>query len=1268
MSHPLTLSDGLSQNSVQTILYDSEGYLWIGTKYGLNRYDYQNISNYYADPLSPLSLTDNNVLVVHEDATDTVWVAGESGLSRYDRRDDCFVPLLCEGKEVNVRSICDTPGGMLLGGAGCLYEYDRASGTIRIADTTGGSRLYYNRIHPWHDGRYLLETRWSGLWEYDPGTGKITRSPICDDRKIMVSYIDSDGNLWVSPYDEGLQCYAPDGKLLYDIKASDKGLSNNIVIDLIERGDRMWVGTESGIDLFDKETGVFSRFDRYLNDSDAGPGTVLRLYKDDFSNMYAGTLRHGIVCIYSVPMRSYTHPGDGAGMGGFTLTSLYGDPDGTVWCGIDGSGVTRFDPLTDSFRFYSSTSRLKVTWVSPYSGNKVLLSTYDKGFFVLDKDSGSISAAGGPYQAFAEDNSKKALSMEVYPLDSNRDAVVTDRVYVIDRSSGTCNAARGDMNASEPDKMYVFYQDSTGMLLHGAHTLMRYDVASDSMIRIADFGQDVTIRCAQFDGFRTVYAGTSGGLCRYDINDGSLTQIDTRIVRNIQSLVLEGKRLWIGADNILYLLNDGNLQTFNQSDGVVPNEFIGKSHLLTDDYVFMGGINGLQKINRVEIDHTIPASGEIMFGLSDITIDGVSKFASVNNGHIDVPSSHSAIAIKVIAREQNAMRRKLFRFNVDGLNLNGPIETFDRTFTLNAIPDGNYKVSVACSRPDGSWTDPVEIVELNVLCPWWRSWWAIPIYIALGLLAIYMAYRLVAGRKKRQMEDLKRTALEREVGLLTNINYELRTPLTLIYSPLKILIGRLKRSGTDMMTVSELENIYRHTKEMRDVIDMPLELWHVETTGSGTDPEPCDFNEWLSQEVADSEPAMELRRMHVDYSLDSNVGTVTFDRTRMGVVLANMLMAAVKHSPKGSTLSVMSKRDGDTVRVEIHDQGDILSDTEIQQIFSGHYSNQLYGAGFGLAYARMLMDMQHGHIGVRSNDNESGVTIWFELPVEPLPVSVTDVEAESVDASDELTPSGSMIDEFDTSGSTAIVVEDNEDLCMFMVSHLQEIFKKVYYAFNGRDAMLMIKRDSPDIVIADGVLPVLGGFDLCRDIKTSPELQHIPVILLTAGSAESEKLKSYVHGADSYISKPFDMNVLISRCKNLLLNRDIMRNRYRNAMIGLPVEEKLSNADESFLLKIDQLIASEISSPDFGVDRIVEKMLVSRSALYTRFKELTGKSIGTHITEYRLLRAKEMLRQKDMSVNEISEALGFRSQRYFSTFFKERTGVTPTAYRNSYYE
>ncbi|MDE6306003.1 MAG: HAMP domain-containing histidine kinase, partial [Muribaculaceae bacterium] len=521
----------------------------------------------------------------------------------------------------------------------------------------------------------------------------------------------------------------------------------------------------------------------------------------------------------------------------------------------------------------------------------------------------------------------------------------------------------------------------------------------------------------------------------------------------IQSLVLDDKKLWIGADNVLYLLKDGNIQIFNQSDGVVPNEFIGQSHLLTADYVFMGGINGLQKINRAEIDCMTPDQGGILLGLSDVSVDGVSKFSSLDDGRIDVPSSHSSITVNVIDREQNAMRRKLFRFNVDGLNLNGPIETFDRTFTLNVLPAGGvYRVSVACSRPDGSWTDPVEIVELHVMSPWWRSWWAILIYVAVGLSCVYAAYRIAAWRKKRRRDEFKRKTLEREVGLLTNINYELRTPLTLIYSPLKVLIGKLKRSGSDQSTVAELENIYRHTKEMRDVINMPMELWHVEATGAGTEPELCDFNQWLGQEIGAADSAIELRRIHVDYSPDSAVGEVMFDRTRLAIVISNMLMAAIKHSPKGSTLGVSSRREGGNVRVEIHDQGDSLSETEIQQVFSGHYNNYLYGGGFGLAYAKMLMDMQQGRIGVESGPEHPGVTIWIELPVEPVLRTPADNTAESVDETD---LPGSVLDAFDTSGSSAIVVEDNEELCMFMVSHLQGIFKKVYNAYTAAEPMIM---------------------------------------------------------------------------------------------------------------------------------------------------------------------------------------------------------------------
>ena len=1267
MLKPITIDDGLSQNSVRSVLYDSEGYMWLGTKYGLNRYDHSGMVNYFADtdPASGKAVPGNDIRAVFETPNDTVWVVTDAGVTRYDRRTDSFNPLYYDGNPINAHSYCVTPEGILFGGAGRLYLYTYAKGDISLLDVRGGSRSFYNHIYPWSNGKYMLETRWDGLWTYDPATRAISRFEACTDRNIMVSYVDSGGNLWVSPYDDGLRCYDSTGRLVYEAKAESSALSNNIVIDMLEHDGRLWIATEEGIDILDKETGDFSHLDGYGHGTPIG--TVLNLSKDGFGNLYVGTLRRGALCVYTVPMRTYTHAGASGADTDFIVTSLYEDPDGAVWCGIDGDGVVRLDPVSDSFSRYASTARLKVTGISPFDSRHLLLATYDRGMFLFDKTTGALSAAPRVFADFAAANAKKALAMEVYPLDGERDFVVTDMVYVADRRAGTYHPARNALPELSGAKLYAFHKDNKRMMLIGPNLLLDYDITADSISTIVEMEPEVVVKCAQYDGFRTIYIGTSAGLYKYDMIDRAVTPIDSKFIHNISSMVLDGKRLWIGADNVLYLLDGGTLRIFNSSDGVAPNEFICKANLLTPDHVFMGGFNGLQKIDRAMINDMVLDPTDIQLHLSDITVDGVSEFAAVDHGAVEIPSAHSSIVVKVIDRERNAMRRKLFRFYVDGLDLKNPIETFDRTLALNALPPGHtYKVSVACSRPDGSWTSPEELVVLKVRSSWWMTWWAIALYVVAGLAAGYAVYRYVYLRKQRQLDEFKRHTLEKEVGFLSNINYELRTPLSLIYAPLKLLISRLRNSGSvDETTIKDLEKIYRHTKEMRDVINMPLELWHVESAGAGDVPERCHFNTWLQQEVEAAAPAIGLRRMHVSYSLDENIGEVTFDCSRMGIVLSNMLMAAIKHSPRGSVLDVSSALSDDSIRVEIHDKGDSLSEADIRRVFSGHYNNHLYGAGLGLAYARMLMELQQGRIGVNSTDGEPGVTIWIELPREPRSMPVmSEAEPDTDVAVDELAVG--MVDTYDTSVSSAIVVEDNEELCMLMVSHLQEIFKKVYYAFNGRDALMLIKRDSPDIVIADGVLPVLGGFDLCREIKSSAELQHIPVILLTAGSAEAEKLKSYALGADSYISKPFDINVLVSRCKNLLLNREIVRNRYRNSAGVIPVEEKkMSNADESFLMKIDRLIASEISSPDFGVDVIVEKMLMSRSALYTRFKDLTGRSIGTYITEYRLAKAKEMLERKNVPINEISEALGFRSQRYFSTFFKERVGVTPTAYRAS---
>lgn len=563
-------------------------------------------------------------------------------------------------------------------------------------------------------------------------------------------------------------------------------------------------------------------------------------------------------------------------------------------------------------------------------------------------------------------------------------------------------------------------------------------------------------------------------------------------------------------------------------------------------------------------------------------------------------------------------------------------------------------VVTGCSR---SVAAPVDGVSLRALGPWWCSWWAVVCYTVAALLIGYALWRYARLVKQRLIADCKRQIMENEEAFLMSADYELRTPLSLIFTRLNLIMNRLCRQGDNSVLVGELGAIYRHAEEIRDAMSMSLELYRVGAIRP-VRLESCNLNEWLAGKVDSFSNIAELRQIVLTCRLDRSMGSVMFDSGRMGIAISNAVMTSMKRSPLNSRITVSTSFRNDNVSIAIQDESGPVTAGELEGMLSGRYDGGRFCGGLGMAYARLMVESQGGKLSVRADSDGPGVMTVIEIPRGQRPDRCGESDAMVPRFHDGSTGIDSAVSGFDASGNSVMVVEANDELCMLMVSYLQTCFKKVYYAFNGRDAMLMISRNRPDLVIADALLPVVGGMELCRWIKARQELQHIQVMLLTAGTSESDC-------ADGYVDKPFDMDVILSRCKNLLLNRDIVKNRcVSSGSFGSSMAiSKLSDADERFLLKVDEVIAEGISDNEFGVNALVDKMLMSRSALYTRFRELTGKSIGNYISEYRLMKARDMLEDTTMSISEVSERLGFRSQRYFSIFFKDKTGMSPTAYR-----
>lgn len=1276
----ISLNEGLSQSSVRSILRDSRGFLWFGTKIGLNKYDYQTITTYYHDPNDPTSITNNEIRLIFEDSLKQVWVATETGTSIYDHINDRFKTVTVNNQRLDIRAYFQLPDGLLLGGRETIYKYSYETDSVTDLNTKGGAKRFYQFIGQLSDDKFVLASRWEGTWLYDSTTGKVSALNVCDGKGIMAAYIDSKKNLWLSPYGDGIYCFDRNLRQVYHATMANSTISSDIILNIIEKDGDLWMGTDGGgICILDPETKTFSFMNGEKNNFPEN--SIPALYKDEYDNIFAGTVHSGAFCIQDVAMHTFTEPELRA------VTSIMREKDGTLWIGSDGQGLKRLNADTKQITNYPSTNGMKITSLAQFDddGKKMVIAVFGKGLYLFDKATGSISQLPFIRTAIGRQIMSKALHIELKRGDDNKLYLFADGIYVYDIKTESCTHIELPKQRGDFGHTSCFYIDNKSVWIYDSNNIMRYDIATGTTKIVAKLRQKYKIRATQYDGSRYLYMATEYGLIKYDTSNRKYSFIKSNLMSGVSTCLLDGNRLWIGAANmlLLYRLNVGKFMIFSQADGVEPNEFISRAAFVSDGRVFLGGVNGLLTIDNSVLEEISDIESEISIDLCGIDVDGVQLFSKVKDGAIDVPSDHTSINIRIIEKEKNAMRKKMFRYYINNRNDNNVVETTDRSLALNMLSSGKYDIFVSCQRTNGDWTTPTHIVCVNVMKPWWLSDLAFVIYAVVLFTTLFLLVRYYSNKKRQQLNEkiqtYKQENLEREVDFLININHELRTPLTLIYAPLKLLLERLNKEKADDSIISDLSEVYKHTKKMRNVINMTLDLRRIEMGHSDLHPTNVEFNQWVKDTVGDFASEFRIKHIGLEFDLDENIGVVPMDKDKTEIVVNNFVMNALKYTQAESKIRIVTSLNGQYVRLSVKDSGPGLSGVDINKLFSKFYQgeNAVFGSGLGLSYAKSLIDLQKGHIGVYNNTDEQGATFWFELPIE---ADVEVVSTETIIPEEDSSEAASIIadieakaPEVSTEKMTAVVVEDDVELCLFIVNSLKSQYGKVLHAFNGKNGMILIRNHLPDIVISDVMMPMMNGFEICTAIKSSPQLQNIPIILLTARVDEPSIQLGYTYGADSYLSKPFDVVTLITRCKNLLRTRQIIQGRYNSqeimpAVVAAQQQSQggnFNNADMEFMKRVNDIISENISLPDFGIDMIVDKMLMSRASVYSKFKSLTGHSIGNYINEYKLRRAKELLADKKTSVNEIADALGFRSQRYFSTFFKERTNMTPTEWRNS---
>ena len=1271
----ISVQDGLSQSTVRCTYYDSRGFLWIGTKNGLNRYEPFNLQVYQNSLHTPNLLPSNTINFICEDKTNRLWVGTEAGLVYYDYLEDCFNEVkLTNGTSPWLRTAYSLDSGILFGGSGGLFYFDYStkellSFPINYADfdTIQDAIIF---LSPWKDSLLLIGTRRDGLWIYDRNTSVAERASFCEYKNIMGYHLDENKNLWLSPYNKGVVQYDNFGKRLQHFTSTNSRLSDNVVLDIKTRNEEVWFATDgSGISVWNSISNNFTSLNHDPGDVNSFPvNSVLSLYVDKADNMWAGSIRGGLVGIRKVYMKSYRDvvPNNNWGLSEKTILSLYEDSSGLMWIGTDGGGVNSLNLETKHFTHFKETFTFKVASIAEYDSSHLLLSVFSRGFYLFHKQTGQVTA----FNPFTEQEDKElfysgnSVNISSYSPDSL--LLFANKVYLYTISENRLTVLGKDFHQQQLQSFkHIRKNESSLYYFANATHIYALDVEQNSINIIYKASAEERIQTIEASG-ETIWIGTNRGLKTVRLDDLVSTSIESDLFDDVNALVLNPlSGLWIGAHGQLFNLNPRTniISVFGESCGAVYNEYLAKPTWVSQSgQTLLGGVMGL-----LEIDSNIEWNGKRLpdLWLSGLKLNGVFHLDMVKEQRISIPWDYSSLELTVMPKDDDIFQDIAYRFQILGSD-DEFVTGVKNTLSLYALPVGSYDVRVSYTSQNGVWSPYQTVLNVRVTPPWWSSWWGILVWIviALGLFGTYHLY--VTRKRKRDIELLKNDEIQKQneerIRFLVNVSHELRTPLTLMYAPLKRLLNRMDATN---IYYSELVSIYRKTKQMRNMVNMTLDIRELEKRKFDVSLTSVHLSTFISTVAEEFTPELSEKDIKLELVVDYD-GYVQLDQTKCEVILSNFLMNAYKFSPNDSTITLSVYKKDMNIHFEVSDEGIGLSDEDLKSVFERFYqgSHTVKGSGIGLSYAKVLVNAQQGVIGAHNN-KESGASFWFEIPLNG--IEVKERLLTSMDEGvDKLSIHNYPINPVEINAKlySLAIVEDDLELREFIATTFRAYFKEVFVCSNGEEGLKVIEDKQPDLVVSDVMMPRMDGFELCRAIKNTADISHIPVVLLTARVDEFSEKIGYKMGADAYIAKPFDIDDLVSLVKNLLYTRNKIKMKVLGAENILDsVNNTFSPNDELFTEKLNSIITDHIADPELDVQFIANEIGMSRASLYNKLKAIGGVGVNDYIISCRINNACVLLLETDQNIGEISDAVGFNNQRYFSTVFKQVKGVSPSAYR-----
>lgn len=1270
--HQISLNDGLANYRVTSITEDSFGTYWIGTRSGLNRIIGKSIKTYIHNPADSSSIAGNNIINVLNDKYNNIWVLCLDGLSKYNQIKDNFNPVNHQGKQLKIYSFCKIANGILFGGNGVVYKYNYKDDKFEVVyKTSGQHKFIIDNIICLKENLFIISVNKVGLLLLDTLSSEV--SLLFSTEKNIWSravFMDSHNKLWIPIFNYGVISCNIDisEKKLINIKENtfvNFNIKNCSPMSLIEIDNEVWVGFDGdGIYAYDRIRDQFRPIPLNENIHNSPLASIYCLYVDSNDKVWAGTVHGGVISIKHSFIKNLIAKQD-AKSKHFSVSTIYPDPENRnrIWIGFDSGGISVFDSENKTTIEIGETSRLKVVSIVRYSNDELLFAAYDDGLYTINTKTLKIK----PFVIKNERLHKELFSQQSLVMlarnNNNIRVLSKSKVYAI--------------NGQNISPINWMYEDRGIQHIPFGHGMeMRYSILGNMIIDLYDSSTDILVKFQNKNVIQSATTTKNGeilfcdteGLKEIVDNDANLIH---KLFEPINSMLVDNQnRVWIFSPNYTYCydLNLKKMKTLDISDGVIKTNY-ARNAVCTDNHnnIFFGGIDVLSMIDS---NVTFATSKKQKISVISLLVDN-NRIA--NRHRLHLPYNFTELKLEFAIQNMDILSYNDTYFTLESNDNNIKMQAKDNTLTIYNLPSDEYKLKYSYLNKDGLLHEDTIVLDFIVNKPWWLSIYSILLLTAVISSSIYYVIYYKNRKKDRELRwmlrEKEKKLSEDRAKFLINISHELRTPLTLIYSPLKSLLSDTQISNRiTNKELQKLQNIFHQVRNMFQLINLVLDTRHIGGNECCLNLERKDFNQWIYSVCDEFKLLAEDKGIPIVYELSPDIDTISFDVDKCKVALSNLLMNAIKYGEHRGIITIKSEIHENNIRISVSDCGNGIDNDKKDKIFNRYYQGSITneGYGIGLSYTKMLIEL-HGGIVDCYNNTEMGATFFFEIPI------TTNDKEFSFSGSHTYPqihlPQTDTTYNNDTESSctymSALIVDDEKDILELIKECISPYFKKIYTASDGNQALIKAKSYLPDVIISDIMMPNMDGYELCNHIKTNENTLHIPVILLTARADVSSIGYGYRIGADNYISKPFDIDILRSIILSTIRNKENLKQRIYSINVNqLQTDTSLCNAEEEFIIKLNRYIETNIANEKLNLSDIADHMNMSRSLLHNKMKTILGTNISTYINNIRIERSKRLLTSKNESLSNIAYEVGFSSHAYFSTVFKKYVGMSPASYRS----